>query len=263
MNPATIGAIAAAIGVPIAFAILGKFFPPSNIDPNGPSLEVLRQRFKNREMAISLGYIVMCVPIGLTLWYGFRGLSAWHASLLPTAPIVLTAMSIYWALPAMFLSMVCADLPMTAILKRMLGDEYADFHRYQALKYQMNPERVSRVLMTGVGALCGIAVLLGLNWYVVVTEREFVVNRFLSLTEERYAISSIETIRTAPTLIAPNGNVVSRREYVVRFSGGARWSTSDSPADLDEDAKASLMQRLSGSSGVAIEEVDVFERGEW
>lgn len=97
----------------------------------------------------------------------------------------------------------------------------------------------------------------------LITNEEIVLNRLLGVTEERHPISSIVGIRTAPELIARNGKVVQRREYVVAFAEGRQWSTSSLPADLDEAEKGVVVRGLSEKSGIPIEEVQQFQRGEW
>jgi hypothetical protein len=55
---------------------------------------------------------------------------------------------------------------------------------------------------------------------------------------------------------------VSRREYVVIFNDGRRWSTTFIPSDPDPDAKSNFMRMISDRSGKPIEEVALFAKDE-
>ena len=263
MGAAQLGALAASIAVPIALALLARLLPASTTDSAGPTLEELRPKYKKWDEGLTVLFLVLCAPITLALARGLQWLSARHAELLPPAEIILTAMPAYWYLPALFLSLLCALQIVTWMSILLLKDRYKELERYATLKSGTNLAKATRLVVVAIALPSAVAIFLGLNWYVLVTEDELVVNRLLSVSEDRYPIKRIESIRTAPRLIAPNGNVVHRREYVVRFPNGGFWSTDWSPANLDDEAKRMIIGSLSRKSGVPIREVDVFKRGEF
>jgi hypothetical protein len=55
---------------------------------------------------------------------------------------------------------------------------------------------------------------------------------------------------------------VSRREYVVIFNDGRRWSTTFIPSDPDPETKRKFIRMISDRSGKPIEEVALFAKDE-
>jgi hypothetical protein len=56
--------------------------------------------------------------------------------------------------------------------------------------------------------------------------------------------------------------LVSRREYLVIFSDGRRWSTTFIPSDPDPETKRNFIRMISDRSGKPIEEVTLFSKDE-
>jgi len=262
MNSAQIGALAASIGVPIVVAIFARVFPARTISSSGATLDDLRPQYEKWERRLGLLYLASCVPISLALWPCLRWLSSWHAALLPPADLTMTATPVYWLLVAMLLSMVCAAPVPTWAARRLLKDRYNEFERYEALKYRFDEAKVTGFLVSFVGVSSSIAIFLGLNWYVQITREEVIVKPLFSVHEQRHAVTEIESIRTAPKFVAPNGNVVLRREYTVAFVGGRALTTRWLPSDPDDEGKRRLITDLSAKSGVPIREVEIFRKGE-
>jgi hypothetical protein len=89
-----------------------------------------------------------------------------------------------------------------------------------------------------------------------------VINPLFSVVEQRYSYNDIKEITTAPQFIAPNGNRVSRQEYIIRFSDGSTWSTHFAPSELDAAHKSEVLKFVASQSHVPIREVEVFRKDE-
>ena len=100
------------------------------------------------------------------------------------------------------------------------------------------------------------------NWYTLFTSDEVIVKRLFAVSKDKLKYSDVSHIVTAPSLTAPNGNVVNRREYVIRFASGTSWTTNLAPTDLTLDQKLHIAQFVSRRSGVPITEVKRFTRDE-
>ena len=112
------------------------------------------------------------------------------------------------------------------------------------------------------GVLCFGLIFLGLRAHVQLTNDALVVNGIFSPSEVRYPLADVQNIETSGRFVAPNGKLVSRREYVVIFNDGRRWSTTFIPSDPDPEAKRKFMRMIADRSGKPIEEVDLFAKGE-
>jgi hypothetical protein len=107
-----------------------------------------------------------------------------------------------------------------------------------------------------------VAVFAFFDAYVVASPSELRVNPLLGL-ERRYAYSEISEVVTAPALIAPNGNVVPRRVFLLTFKDGTSYSTIDMPEhEIDNRSPIDLIQAIVQRSGVPMKEKAVFERDE-
>lgn len=253
---------AVALTVPLALRGLAWLFPAPPAPDVGATLEELRPRYQGLETALGFGALAACAPVGYGLWHALRGLAALRAALLPPAEVVWVATPYYWAVPAIFLAIGLAIPIGTALERLVLRGRLAEYLAYQRLKWGMDASRVSRLLLAVVGTLCAGLVFLGLDWSVRLERDVLVLNRYLSVGDERFAIADVAEIRTAPALVAPNGNRVYRREWVVRFAGGRSWTTNNLLSETPPEEKARLIAALAERSGVAVEEVEVLGREE-
>jgi len=263
VNAGAVGAVAAAVGVPITMRALARLFPASPAPrETALTLDELRSRYKSWEVGLGFGALLGAVPFAFLFWLALRALAAAHAALLPPAELVWVTAPYFWSIPAMFLGLVVM-FPVGGILaRRLLADRHTEYVAYQQLKYRMNAEKVARILGTVVSLAAAVFVLLGLDWSVRADREGLTLNRFLSIGEERHAWADVRAIRTAPALVAPNGNRVARREYVVRFSDGRSWSTNGDLSDASPAEKRRLAALIAESSGVAIEEVRILRNDE-
>jgi len=101
------------------------------------------------------------------------------------------------------------------------------------------------------------------NWYVLFMPTQIRFNPLLGVKEHVFEYRDIVAIRTASALIAPNGNTVQRREFVVRFSDSSSWNTNADPSEATEAQIAALVSAISERSGVLISELPVLGREEF
>jgi hypothetical protein len=154
-------------------------------------------------------------------------------------------------------------LPVGTLVARMLlGERYPEYLAYTQLKSGMDVQKVARIVGTVVSLAAAAFVFLGLDWCVRVDRDGLTLNRFLSVGEEQHAWTNVREIRTAPALVAPNGNRVARREYVLRFADGRSWSTNQDLADASPAEKRRLVTLVAERSGVRIDEVALLRNEE-
>lgn len=261
MNSAAVGAIAAAIVVPIAMALLAKAFPPTVAASPTSSLESLRPRFSKWEVRLTFLYMALWAPTTAAMWVPIQAMSDFVAHLLGPAEFRITPAPTFWLLPALFLALAVAALPASWIAKRLLGAEFQDYETYIQLKHRIDFARINRLACVGIGSLVAVVVALGLNWYVLVRSDALVLNPLFGVREIVRPYSDIQAIQTAPRFVAPIGNVVSKREFLIRFRDGSTWSTRNLPADLSQSEKRAMLEAVSNLSGIPIEELQGF--GKW
>ncbi len=147
------------------------------------------------------------------------------------------------------------------IVHRLLGARYGEFLDYWCQSSGMNSVKANVLVFQVCAVLCFGLIFLGLRAHVQLTNDALVVNGIFSAGEVRYPLADIQNIETSGRFVAPNGKLVSRREYVVIFNDGRRWSTTFIPSDPDPEAKRKFMRMISDRSGKPIEEVDSVRQG--
>ncbi len=261
MNSAMVGALAAAIVVPIVMALLAKAFPPTVTAQSGASLETLKPKFAKWEVRLSLLYVALWIPVTGAIWLPLQATSDFTASLLGPADFRITPGATFWFIPAFFLALAVAAVPLKWVAARLLGPDYTEYETYLALKHRIDFARVNRLTCWAVGWLVGIIVALGLNWYVLIRSDAFVINPLFSFSETVHPYSDVQAIQTAPQLIAPNGNIVRRREFLIRFRDRSIWSTQNLPVTLNESEKRTMLEKVAERAGLPIEELQSFGKG--
>ncbi|HEV8585958.1 MAG TPA: hypothetical protein VGT02_13400 [Methylomirabilota bacterium] len=254
--------LVAALAVAGVVAVLARRFPARVAPDDGPSLEELKPRFARVEGLAAAVYLVTAAVLTLPIWWVLATGAELRAALLPDAEHTLIVLSLYWVIPAMFLALVAAAVPTTAVLRRRLGAAYRDYERYTALKARYDARQVLRILVPLVGAGCGVMIVLGLDFYLLIARDAIVINRYFSLGEERHALVDLVEVRTAPAFTAPNGNTVHRRLYVLVFADGSRYATSYLPRDPTPAEQRVMFTELARRAGRPVVEVPIFTRAD-
>jgi hypothetical protein len=256
-------ALVVAVAVPLAMKALARFFP-DRAPPvaTAASLEELQARYGKWDAIVFLVAAAACAPLGWLLWLALRGLAAAIAALLPPAEFLWVVGPPYWGLPAALLAFGLLFPVASWVERRLLGERLAEYRVYQRLKTRMDVARVGRLFGTVLALAAAVAILLGLDCSVQLRADELVINRYLGLGEVRHPMHEVVAIRTAPALVAPNGNLVARREYVVRFADGTSWSTNGLLAEVTPEERRRFAERLAELSGAPVEEVEVLTNEE-
>lgn len=260
VNSALIGALAASIGVPIAFLVLRRLFPVPPGAQVDRSLEDLRKEYGRWEL-LTLPLFLGIAPVASYLWWKlFLGLEAETGFAYDGAVFALRPAPIAWLIPAMFLGMLSAGPAVDAVLRRLLKDRYREYVAYQNLRHGFDSEAMAKSFYLGFGGLVAVSVLMIGSWYAIFTTAEIRLNPFFGIRERTFSYAEVVSIKTAPTFVAPNGKTVQRREYVVQFSDSTSWSTNYDPSEATEAQVRSLVRAVSERSGVAVSEIPVLRR---
>jgi hypothetical protein len=148
------------------------------------------------------------------------------------------------------------------LVRHWLKSRYRDYIAYQNQKFKVNNERLGPLL--GILIISGPIIILAilLNWYVIFTPEKVVIKRLFSIEALSYRYSDIDGIHSAPALRALTGKIVNRREYVIIFHDGQKWTTYFSPANLSSEQKGQIVLYVSLKSGVPITEKKVLNKAE-
>jgi hypothetical protein len=263
MNIPISGAAAAATAVPVVLALLGRLFPPTTLAPTGMSIDELTAKYGKWDAITFAVMVILMAPMSLCFWAALKALADWYVSALPPAHVTLAPIvPVYWWLPALFLAFACGTSAAIGFAQWRLGDRYRELLAYWSLTSKMDMVKVNKLVLGSAACLCTVLIFLGLRPFVQLRDNALVVQGFLSFAERRLPLAEIERIKTSGRFVAPDGSVVSRREYMVTLSDHSTWTTFRIASDPDQTAKRALIDELSRRSGVPIEQIDHFAKGE-
>ena len=242
------------VAVAVAFALF-RWLVPAKVDTSAITLS--RDELQRRYRKWEVGSLVPLFGFAALFGYGWFLLLRTVASLLlPSRSVgvyVLVPEDAYWALPALFLGIVCSVFPMVWIYKKLLGERYAEYEAYGQLRVGFNAWAVFRVLAIAVPLAAAAFVVAGINYTTVFDERGVTTKTLWGSDDGFHAYSAITSIRKQNTFIAPNGNVVHRPHYVIVFTDGTQWTTRDGLRTPLPAYDTKLMQFVAEKSGRMIE----------
>jgi hypothetical protein len=251
-----IAPLAAAVAVPVVFALLRRAVPAGTPPAGLPPLDVLRDRYARWEAA-------SLVPIfGFTALLTFvfdRLFLTLAAAVLPRAgagELLLLPDRFLWALPALFLAIPASAIPTMLLYRKLLGDRYPEYAAYGQVKAGFDVARVSRVLFVGAGLLSGALLLLGLDHYTRFGRDAVTINGFFGLGPVTHGYADVRAVRLVARFQAPNGNIVERPHLVLEFRDGSRWSTRNNGRPKNRAEDQAIAALVAARSGVPIEQVD-------
>jgi hypothetical protein len=257
------GAAVTLIWLPIMFALLRKLFPAQAVPPSGRPIAELRAKYHRWVNMLGVLMFLAGVLFAIGLWFAMGALASWSAHQLPTAIVTFAPVSPrYWAVPSLLLGLACGGMASMWIVRRLLGVRYPEFLDYWCQSSGMNSVRANVFVFQVSAALCVVLISLGLRAHVQLTDEALVVNGIFSSSEVTYPLAEIRNIQTSGRFVAPNGQLVLRREYVVHFSDGRHWSTTYIPSDPDFETKRNFIGMISDRAGKPIEEVALFTKNE-
>ncbi len=86
--------------------------------------------------------------------------------------------------------------------------------------------------------------ILAINYYAYFGNDKIMISDFFQLTEPKYEYKDIEAIKSVDKLIAPNGNVVIDKHYIIEFSDSYKWSSRKGGHSNYEKDKNCIMKHL-------------------
>lgn len=263
MNGIVLAAVSASIGIQITLFFLVKLFPASPSAVTALSMPELKAKYQKWLGIMGVLIFVITPPLAYFFYLALNALAAWSATFLPPAEVTFAPMPAgYWGLPAIMLGLAGSGFVLLPLYKWILGSRYPEFLAFWSRDSKMDPIKANLFVLNIVVALALMGVVLGLRPYVQLRGDELAVKTYFSLGEHRYKIADIRRIRTAAHFIAPNGDTVARREYIVSFTGHRSWDTNYMPTEPDLATKRAFIETLAQRARVPIEEVPLFKKHE-
>lgn len=260
----TLSSLLTAIAIPVVFWWLSRKYPAPQLSTDGPTLAELSPKYRKWEWIILVAYMALWFPVSAVIYGALHLVGGWRAETMQDDPATFVFYmdgAALW-LPAFFMALLLSGLILTPALKWLLKERYAEYERYQALRFGFDQNRVMKGFSIAISSAFVLAVFALFDAYVVASPNELRVNPIFGL-ERRYLYSDIAGVLTAPALIAPNGNTVYRRVYVLKFKDGTAYTTDKMPEyEVGNRTRSLFIESVLQRSGLSPIEKAVFERGE-
>lgn len=260
MNSFEWNTVAREAAMVVVFFLLARAFPSGPQVPGQRTLVDLRGEYMpwNR---IGAALVLVLMPLSSYVWWQlFLLMSPQTGFSEKDGLFVLLPSRQTWAVAAALPGMVTGGVVTELVLKRILGERYPEFGTFRNLFYGFDARRALKGLYVLGGTLAVAALILISRWHAHFLKEEIQVHRLLQFGEYGAGYSNIASIKAARGVTAPNGNIVLRREYSIRFVDGFSWNTDTDLSDATPEQKARLIDAVSARSGVPVREVDVLTR---
>jgi hypothetical protein len=245
----------------LATLVLRRFYAIDRALPAARTVEELRREFSDWQKRYKTAAASAMLGAA-SLWWAIIAAIAPHLRNLPqTAVYRFLPNAWMWLAPAVFLGLLSAEPVVDAHFRRLLGDRYAEFERFQRLLSGVDERRLW-FFKPALLLLCAIGGYLIFDTYAYFTNAEIVTNKFWSLREERHRYSDVDRIETAPYVLERSGRRTRGRPVLIGFKDGSSWSTHSDPSGSAPAVHDALARFVSERSSVRVTEVPFLRAAE-
>jgi hypothetical protein len=253
LSPGTIGAISATIAVPIFMRIMRNIKSLQYAPTLKKNFEQLKKEYSKWERCAGFVIIIFTAVIGYGLWKVLRILSALQISYLEPSKYIIALPAYIWALPALFLAICFSAIPAHFLYLGLLGKQrYTEYIEYSNRKFGIDGWKLFSYMFYTLIPICIVAVLLMLDTYVRVTDRSFVVNDFLAISEKEYRFDEIDSLELKTFVKFFSGNIRRENFYSIGFKDGNNYDFYSDYQDLSFEKQTEIAKFLSKSSNIGI-----------
>lgn len=259
MNAALLGASAAAVGVPLFFAIAQRIFPASPTREELAKLDLaeLARKYRKWDLAAVPMMLGSAAVLGVAWYFAIRLVVALARSGIEEGSVhSIVAEDVTWAIPALFLGLVSSAIPLHLAFKRLLGERYGEYCLYWVLKSRFDYWRVERLLSVTVAVAAVLFTAALATVSVRFTEEGIAFRGVASLSERRYSYVQVRAVKSVARFAAPLGNVIARPHFAIELDDGTVWTTRENLRTPRPEADAEIMAFVASKSGTHIEQVD-------
>lgn len=210
----------------LIFVLFGKYYPvkKSKYQSTKPIGELRKEFWKFDILTLLLFFSL--TPIFVIILYNFLGwVSDIRFSQASDNGYLFIPERIMWLVPAIFGGLGLSASAYLKLQKILLQDRYNDYAAYSSLKYGFDADKVSTFVIKFLIVFVTAFFILAINYYAYFDNDKIIISDFFQLTESRYEYKDIEAIKSVDKLIAPNGNVVIDKHYIIDFSDSYKWSS--------------------------------------
>lgn len=241
------------IGIALTFALFRRAFPVRGADSSSePLTDDERRECRRWEIASSLVWLLLSVACGIASYLILTRMAGWLRPESPDTVFLVEPTPVFWAVPAIFLGMLTAIIPLDLGQRALLRDRYRRFERYGNERLGFDSNRVFLVLLAFGLVGASLFFLAGATSFARFTRDGIEIGRPFSFRSRFYEYWRIEGIEHRATYQAPAGNTLERPHYVILFDDGSSWSTREGCRDPVPRVDDPILKYVSSRTGKAI-----------
>jgi hypothetical protein len=263
-------ALAVPAGVPLVFYLLAKLFPfkPGALPKESVSLDVLRNKYSKWDRVVLIPFFAFS---GLGGYLIFQGLIwIFHHSLPQNQEnrYFMLPDQYFFALPALFLSILLSVFPIDLLYRLLLKENYAEYVLYGNMRFGIDGWKVIRHMSILVVVPPMICAALAIDCYARFTDDQLITNRYWGFGEIAHNYSQITRIKSVKFVENLRGEIIENPYHVVYFNDGSSWSTRNTFYSADQDLKLSderekqILIFVAEKCGKQIERYDFLNKDE-
>ncbi|SOD19804.1 hypothetical protein [Pedobacter xixiisoli] len=245
---------------PTEVAVILVFLLLANLFPYKPKQTFFGGNFKVLQKEYAIWEALAIVPFFIfmaAIIYSFGSFFLWmNSSPEKSEDLIFSIVpNLYmWFVPATFLAFAVIIFPMTAIYRLILRDRYDEYLHYTNLKHGFDGMRIYRPIAWIFGLASIVSLFLMSDYKIEITEKQIVLNDFLTTEKKSYAFRQIKNIYYVENTISKDQKKISPYpHYYVKFIDGNYWNTMSSLND--DDQQNQIMKYLAQKSKNTIDTV--------
>lgn len=259
VSPGIIGAISAAVAVPVVMGLIGKVRSLQPVVKSEKSFEQLAKEYSKWEFFALIPFFIFWPSIGFLVWYFLDLVSKNIVSNLGESVFVFPPTTAVWGLPAIFMSIFLSVVPMHFLYLSLLGKQrYSEYTEYGNIKHNMDSWKVLKYMAYICVPVCVVFSCLALGSYIRVTDSSFISNDMLSFGERSHDFDEIHSIELTKSFKAPNGNIVRRSYYAIKFEDGYVYDFDNSMSEIDFEKQQEIISFITKGSSDLVKVVDPY-----
>lgn len=251
-------ALSVPLGVAAVFLLFRTFFPRKAAGKEAPPTAEERSRFHKVHLLSTLALpavsLALLYPLVLLLSRARLGVESG-----PDLAFVGLPGTLEWGMACLLASVGLGIVLVDRIEALILKGELPRFRAFQAGAYGFDSVKVRSFIRTFTLVAGVSAMVLMLDYRLVVRKDKVLVDGFFSLTETEYAMADIDSVLTAPKLVAPNGKEIEAREYVLKMTDGRSLPSINLPG-LHGGNRDTLFALIAAMAGKGVTEKPLLER---
>ncbi len=247
-------------GLGIAAWIFRKVFPVSGLESVPPEeVAALQKAYLKWELLavpFVLGYSAAC---GLGWFVLLQQLAGVVDRFRGPSLYTIRPDQEFWGLPALFLGIISAAVPMHLTCKALLGDRYDDYIRWTNLRHCFDGWTAFRVFAVVVVVGATLVVAAALSSWVEFRDDRVIIKRPWAWDEGSYPYGRVVAVARIARARATSGRTGPGPYHAIRFDDGETWATRSFFTQPDPQRDEAIAALVSERSGRQIQRLDLID----